>query len=163
MDAAVATMCFNSASSAAAMITKFGQAAEIGEIERTGMRRAVRADEPGAINREPHRQTLDRDVVHDLIVAALKERRIDRGERLHAFGREARSKSNRVLLGDADIKRAVRKFAAEYIEARAVRHRGRDRDDLVVLFGFGDQAVGEHARIGRRDSLAASPARRSRH
>ena len=83
------------------------QAAEIGEIEGAGVRRAVGADEAGAIEREAHRQALDRDVVHDLVVGALQERRIDRRERLEAFGREAGGEGDGVLLGDADVEGAV--------------------------------------------------------
>ena len=66
------------------------QAAEIGDVERAGMGRAVGADQPGAVDREAHRQVLDRDVVHDLVVGALQEGRIDRAERLVALGRQAR-------------------------------------------------------------------------
>ncbi len=42
-------------------------------IEGPGMSTAVRAHEPGPVDGEPHRQALDRDVVDDLIVAALQE------------------------------------------------------------------------------------------
>ncbi len=63
-----------------------GQAAQIGEIEGAGMRRAVGADEAGAIDGETDGQILDGDVVDDLIVAALQECRINRGERTVAFG-----------------------------------------------------------------------------
>ena len=66
-----------------------GQAAEIGDVERARMGRTVGADQPGAIEREAHRQPLDRDVVHDLVVGALQEGRVDRRERLVAFGRKA--------------------------------------------------------------------------
>ncbi len=129
------------------------QAAEIGEVERAGMRRPVGADEPGAVDGEAHRQALDRDVVHDLIVGALQERRIDRRERLHALGREAGRERHRVLLGDADIERAVRELLAEHVEPGAVRHGGRDGDDPLVLARFRDEAVGEHARVRRRVGL----------
>ena len=54
------------------------------------MRRAVGADEAGAVEREAHRQALDGDVVHDLIVGALQEGRVDGRERLQALGGEAR-------------------------------------------------------------------------
>jgi len=50
---------------------KAGQAAEIGHVERAGMRLAVLADQPGAVDRKAHRQFLDRNVVHDLVVGAL--------------------------------------------------------------------------------------------
>jgi len=71
---------------------KAGQAAEIGDVERPGMGLAVLSDKAGPVNREANGQLLDRDVMHDLVVAALQESRIDRGEGLHAFGGEARAK-----------------------------------------------------------------------
>ena len=93
------------------------------------MGRTVGADEAGAVEREPHRQPLDRDVVHDLVVGALQEGRIDRGERLVALGRKPGRERHGVLLGDADVEGAVGKRLAEDIDAGARRHRGGDRDD----------------------------------
>ena len=114
------------------------------------MCRPVGADEARAVDREADRQTLDRDVVHDLIVGALQERGVDGAERLQAFGGEAGRKRHRVLLGDADVECAIGEFLAEEIEAGAVRHGRRDGDDALVLLRFRDQAIGEHARVGRR-------------
>ena len=111
-------MCTSSASSAAAITHEAGQAAEIGDVERAGMGRAVGADQAGAVDGEAHRQPLDRDVVHDLVVGALQEGRIDRGERLEAFGREPGREGHRMLLGDADIEGAVGKFLARTDRAR---------------------------------------------
>ena len=90
---------------------------------------AVIADQPGAVDRKAHRQFLDRHVVHDLVVGALQEGRVDRRERLHALGGEAGGKGHRVLLGDADIEGALREFVAEQVEPGARRHRRGDRDD----------------------------------
>ncbi len=77
------------------------------------MRRPVGADEAGAVDGEAHRQPLDGDVVHDLIVGALQERRIDGGERLQALGGETGGERHRVLLGDADVEGALGKLLAE--------------------------------------------------
>ena len=109
--------------------------------------------------REAHRQLLDRDVVHDLVVGALQEGRVDRAERLVAFGREAGGEGDGVLLGDADIEGAVRELLAEQVEPGAGRHRGGDRDDLLVLPRLLDQALGEDPGVARRVGCAASPAR----
>ena len=149
----VATMCTSSASSAAAMIDEARQAAEIGDVEGAGMGRAVGADEPGAVHGEAHRQSLDGDVVHDLVIGALQEGRVDRGERLQALGRESGGEGHAVLLGDADVEAAVGKFLGEQVEAGAGRHRGGDGDDLVVLPRLLDQRLGEHLGIGRRGRL----------
>ena len=114
------------------------------------MGRAVLADEAGAVDGEPHRKMLDRHVVHDLIVAALQESRVDRAERLEAFGGEACRERHRMLLGNADIEGAVGESLAEDIDAGAARHRRGDGDDLVVLLRFLDQALSEYGRVGRR-------------
>ena len=85
---------------------EIGQAAEIGVVERAGVGGAVGADQAGAVDREANRQALDRHVVDDLVVAALQEGRIDRAERLVAFGRQTRGEGHRVLLGNADVEGA---------------------------------------------------------
>ena len=41
---------------------------------------AVGADQTGAVDGEAHRQLLDGDVVHHLVVGALQEGRVDGGE-----------------------------------------------------------------------------------
>src|SRR3546814_6305019 len=48
------------------------------------------------------------------------------------------------------VETAVREAPGEQVEPGARRHRGRDGDDLVVMFGLGDQALGEHLGIARR-------------
>ena len=90
MAAAVATMCDELGLVGGGHDDEAGQAAEIGDVERAGVGRAVGADEAGAVDGEAHRQLLDGDVVDDLVVGALQEGRVDRGERLHAFGRRGR-------------------------------------------------------------------------
>ncbi len=126
------------------------QAAEIGEVERARVRRPVGADEAGAVDGEAHRQALDRDVVDDLIVSALQERGVERAEGLQALGGEAGGEGDGVLLGDADVERALGELPAEEVEPGAVRHGGGDGDDALVLAGFRDQAVGEDPGEGRR-------------
>ena len=50
------------------------------------MGRTIGADQTGSIDRETHRQFLNGDIVHDLIVAALQKGRVDRGEGFVALG-----------------------------------------------------------------------------
>ena len=85
-----------------------GQDAEKGDVERAGMGRAIRADEARPVDGEANRQILDRHVMDDLIIAALEKGRINRAERLVAFGREAGGESDRMLLGDADVEACAR-------------------------------------------------------
>ena len=117
------------------------------------MRRAVGADQAGAVHGKAHRQPLDRDVVHHLVVAALQEGRIDRAERLVALGRKACGERHRMLLGDADVECALREHLLEQVDAGARWHRGGDADDLVVLLRLLDQALAEHLLVGRRVRL----------
>src|SRR5262249_11058774 len=63
------------------------KAAEISHVESAGVGRTVGADETRTVHSETYRQALDCDVVHDLVVGALQECRIDGGEGLEAFGR----------------------------------------------------------------------------
>ena len=109
------------------------QAAEIRKIERAGVRRAVGADQTGAVHAEAHRQLLDRDVVHNLIVSALQERRVDRDKRLVALRRQPRREGHAVLLGDADVEGAIGKCLGKDVDAGARRHGGGDGDDAVVF------------------------------
>ena len=117
---------------------------------------AVGADQPGAVDGEAHRQALDRDVVHDLVVGALQEGRIDRAERLQALGGQAGGEGHGVLLGDADVEACARE--------RRLPNRSRPvpvgmaavmATIALVLLGFGDQAVGEDLGVARRVRLAA--------
>ena len=75
------------------------------------MGRPIGADEAGTVHRETNRQALDGDIVHDLIVGALQEGRIDRGKGLHAVGGESCGERDRVLFGDADIGAMARAVA----------------------------------------------------
>ncbi len=117
------------------------------------MGRAVGADQAGAVHGEAHRQLLDGDVVHHLVVGALQEGRVDGGERLEAFGGEPGREGDAVLLGDADVEAAVGKFLGEQVEAGARRHGGGDGDDLVVLLRLLDQALGVDLGVGGRRRL----------
>ena len=117
------------------------------------MGRPVGADQSGAVHGEAHRQALDGDVVHHLIVSALQEGRIDRGEWLVAFGGKPGGERHAVLLGNADVESPVGKFLLEQVDAGARRHRRGDGDDLVVLLRFLDQAFAIDFLIGGRGRL----------
>jgi hypothetical protein len=71
---------------------------------------AVGADQASPVEAEDDVEVLHRDVVDDLVVAALQERGIDRGERLHAVSGEARGEGDRVPLGYPDIEKPLRKL-----------------------------------------------------
>ena len=130
------------------------QAAEIGDVEGAGMGRAVGADEAGAVDGEAHRQRLDRDVVDDLVVGALQEGRIDRGERLQALGGEAGGE------GHARAARRCRHRSCARESASANRSSPVPDGIAAVMatilssvLGFLDQALGEDLGVGRRVRL----------
>ena len=105
------------------------------------VRRAVLADESGAVEAEHDVQVLQGDVHDELVVGALQERRVDGDDRAHAADGEAGGEADRVLLGDADVVEAVGKRLGEGVEAGARGHRGGDRDDALVALGRRDQRV----------------------
>ena len=69
-----------------------------------------------------HRQLLQRHVVHDLVVAALEEGGVDRGEGAEALAGQARGKGDRVLLRDADVKDAVGEALLEPADQMILRN-----------------------------------------
>jgi hypothetical protein len=74
------------------------------------VRRPVGTDQAAAVDGEDDGQVLQRDVVHQLVVAALQEGRVDGDHRLQSFAGEAGGEGHGVLLGDADIVVAVGVF-----------------------------------------------------
>ena len=113
------------------------------------VRRAVAADKTRPIDREQHRQLLQRDVMNQLIVGALQEGRVDRHDGTQSLGSEARGEGNGVLLGDRDIKIAVGKASREFYEPRALAHGRRNGHDARVALGDVAQPLAEDLRIAR--------------
>ena len=92
------------------------------------VRRAVRADEPRPVEREDHRQVLERDVVNDLVEGPLEEGRVDRRDRPRAVAGEPGGEADAVRLGDPDVEEAVGMLLLERVQPGPARHRGGDRD-----------------------------------
>ena len=97
------------------------------------MRGPIGTDDARAVQREQHRQVLQRHVVDQLVIAALQERRIDREHRLQAFASQTSRECHRMLLGDADVEVPIRKTPLELDHAGALAHRGCDADQPLVL------------------------------
>ena len=109
----------------------------------------VAADEAGPVEREYHRQILQRDVVNELIVGALQERRINRDHRFEPLGGESRGEGDRMLLGNRHVVVALGESLREFNEARALAHRRGDPDDGGIAFGHVAQPLAENLRVGR--------------
>ena len=99
------------------------------------MRCPVRTDQTGAVYGEGHIQILQSNVVNDLVIRALHEGGVNRQHRLHAVAGNASGKRCGVLLGNAHVKIARRKFGLEFDQTRAFAHRRRDADELIVRLG----------------------------
>ena len=93
-------------------------AAQIADVEKAVVRRAVVGGKAAAIHAEDHRQILQADIVHDGVEGALQERGVDGAERLEALGGQPGGEQDRMLLGDADIEIFVRMMRLEAVESR---------------------------------------------
>ena len=93
------------------------------------MGRAVATDETRAIECKHDRQILQGYIVHELVIAALQEGRINRDDRLEPLAGEASGKGYGMLLGDRDVEVAIRKALGIFDEPGAFAHRRRDTDD----------------------------------
>ena len=99
--------------------------------------------------------------MHHLIIGALQEGRIDRGERLEAFRRQARGEGDAVLLGDADIEAARR-------EIRCANRSSPVPDGMAAVMATIRSSLraswirlcGEDLGVARRIRLRRRPARR---
>ena len=114
------------------------------------MSRTIGPDQASTINGEAYGQVLDRYIMYDLIIATLQKGGIDRAKRLKAFAGKTGSESHRMLLSNADIECALRKYFAKKIKPGARWHGGGDCHYSVVVTGFLDQAGAENLGIARR-------------
>ena len=85
------------------------------------MSRAVVGHDPRPVQGEHDRQVLEADVVIDLVVGALEERRIDGADGFEAAERQPGGEIHGVLLGDADVEELPGQFFREIRQARPFR------------------------------------------
>ncbi len=127
----VQSMSTNSSSSFGCMKTKFGNVAQIADVEQSVVGRPVVA---GKSARSMHRRTgrfWIADVVDEHVVGPLHEGRVNRQEGLEALGGLAAGEKRRVFLGDADIEIALhRDLLLEMRQAGAAGHGRGDRGDV---------------------------------
>src|SRR5208337_106359 len=94
------------------------------------------------------------DVVHDLVVTALQECRVDGSKRLEPLDGEAGGEGDGMLLCNANVEATLRERLFEEIEPRTRGHGRGDGYDLIVFAGFLDQAFSEDFRVARGPGLA---------
>ena len=86
----------------------------------------------------------------NLVIATLQECGINRAKRLHPACRKARAECDAVLFSNANVKGALGETTTKQIKTSTIRHRRRDRDDLVVPLRLFDQALGKDLRVAGR-------------
>ena len=97
------------------------------------MGRAVLPDEARSINRQRDVQILQRHIVDQLIVTALKKGRVDGEHGLKPIARHACGQSDRVLLRNGNIEVPVRILFGVGHHARAFTHCWCNTHDSVIL------------------------------
>ena len=83
-----------------------------------------------------------------LVEAPLQERGVEGDHRAIPLRSEPRREGDRVLLGDADVEKALRELLGEGGEAGAVRHGRGHRHDPVILLGELFQGLPEDSGVG---------------
>src|SRR5437868_2009832 len=113
----------------------------------------ISTDNPGPINGEHNRKTLNCDVVYELVVRALQKRRVNCDDRPHSLSSKAGAKSQCMLLSNTNIKIALRKATLEIDKTGSFPHRWRNGHDPCVLFCFVTYPVAKNLRVGNRFCL----------
>ena len=111
---------------------KIGDGSKIGKIEDPLVRLPVPSRHARTVDAEDDGQILRADVVNDLVIGALQERRIDGIIRAHPGSRKRRGKHGGMFFADADVERPLGKPFKKPAKTEAVRHRSRHGDDAAV-------------------------------
>ena len=78
-----------------------------------------------------------------LVEGPVEEGGVDGDDRVQAAHGQAGGAGGGVLLGDADVERALGEPRLEVVEPDRVHHRGGDRDDVLAALADVDDLVGE--------------------
>ncbi len=123
--------------------------AEIGIVEGAVMCRSVFGNKSATVDEKRDREILRRHIVHDLIVGTLEKRRVHGDDRLDPLRGQSSRKRDRMLLGNANIIQAVRKFLFERSQPGSFTHRRRDGHDALVFTSQLDQCIHRNRRVRR--------------
>ena len=116
---------------------------------------AVCADQSGAVDGKAHRQVLDCDIVHNLIIGALQEGGINRAKWPHSLRSQSGGKGHAMLFGYADVKCAVRMCLREFVHAGAAGHGSGNGHNPWVSIGQFRQRFAKDILIGRWTATGA--------
>ncbi len=147
---AVRSMCRSSFSSDGAMRTSPGTQRRYPRSNAPWCVLPSAPTRPAPVERERHRELLQRDVMDDLIERALEKRRVDGDDRTEPLAGEPRGEGDRVRLRDAHVVGALREAPLAAGEAGPLEHGGGDRHDAGVTLHLRAERVGEHLGVRRR-------------
>ena len=117
---------------------------------------AIGADQAGPVQGKDHWQVLDRHIVDQLVIGPLQEGGINRHHGFEPFCGQTGGKSDRMLLGNADIKVTLRKARLKLHQSRTLAHGRGDADQALILGRHIAQPLAKHlgeSRFGRRCRL----------
>ena len=109
---------------------------------------AVSADYTGPVDGKDHRKLLQTDVLQDLVIGSLQERRVDRHDGPHTRLCQSSREGDAVGFRDAYVKEAAGIALGKRPQSRSVAHGRRNRADPLVLLGQMQRGKAEDLRVG---------------
>ena len=88
------------------------------------------------VHREDYRKVLQPHIVDQLIIASLKEGRINGKHRFHASCRQTGRKGHSMFFRDAHVEKPIRKHSTEPRQPGSIGHSRGDRHQVRILSGF---------------------------
>ena len=108
---------------------------------------SITSDKSRPVYCKSDRQILNTDIMQNLVISPLQERRINRHNRSQAACCQSCSKCDRMLLSDPHVKKSFRITVSETLEPCSVRHCGCDRHKFIILFRHFIHHSCKHIRI----------------
>ena len=121
-----------------------GHDLEDGHVPHAVVAGAVVAGDAGPVEHERDAAPVQGDVHQHLVEGPVEERRVQRHHRVQPGHGQAGGRRHGVLLGDADVERAVGELGLEVVQPDRMHHRRGDRDHVGPPVAEVHHLVGEH-------------------
>ena len=121
-----------------------GNATQVGDVVRTGVGGAIGPHQAGPVQSKHHGQVLDSHVMNQLVVGPLQEGGVNRHHWFEPLAGQPSGESDGMLLGNADIKIALRKAALKLHHAGALSHGRCDAHQARVIQRHVAQPLAKH-------------------
>ena len=115
-----------------------------GHVEDTVVGSTVGNGKPCPVNEHLDGKILKCNVVHNIIVATLKEGRIYSSEGLKSRCGKSCRERKRMRLGNTDVKISFGIFLFEFRKSRAYSHSRGYRHNVIVILCKVDKSVGKY-------------------